>query len=234
MAELYLGHQKITPILKGVDGFASRVGANANGEFEYKTTDFVMPSSVKTIKGESMRYAFYGDKSIKTVNFNKVSAISGVNACANTFQNCTSLEYVDMSSVKDIYGNNNAANAMFSGCTNLKYVDLSSLERLSATTTFANGFLNCTSLESMEFPSLWYLFGHLCLQNLFKGCTNLKEVRFPALADMNKGTNQFNSMLSGVTGCTVHFPAAMREYISSLADALAGFGGTDTVILFDL
>lgn len=233
MAGLYLGRQLISPVTSRANG-ALRVGAKTNGELEYKTTDFVMPDEVTTIKGEAMRYGFYGVKSLKTVDFNNVTKISGVNACANAFQGCTNLESVDMSSVIDIFGNNTAINSMFSGCTNLKHVDMSSVERITATTTFANGFLNCTSLEYMEFPRLWYLFGHLCCQNLFKGCTSLKEVKFPALADMNKGTNQFNNMLTGVTGCTVHFPAGMETYISALADYQAGFGGTNTTVLFDL
>jgi hypothetical protein len=41
-------------------------------------------------------------------------------------------------------------------------------------------------------------------------------------------------MLSGVTGCTVHFPSNLQAVIGSWADVTAAFGGTNTTILYDL
>ena len=41
-------------------------------------------------------------------------------------------------------------------------------------------------------------------------------------------------MLRGVTGCTVHFPSNLESVIGSWSSVTNGFGGTDTVILFDL
>jgi hypothetical protein len=59
---------------------------------------------------------------------------------------------------------------------------------------------------------------------------------FPALKTTSFGsyTNQFADMLSGVTGCTVHFPSNLQAVIGSWSDVTSGFGGTNTTVLFDL
>ena len=41
-------------------------------------------------------------------------------------------------------------------------------------------------------------------------------------------------MLSGVTGCTVHFPSNLESVIGSWSDVTDGFDGTNTTVLFDL
>ena len=41
-------------------------------------------------------------------------------------------------------------------------------------------------------------------------------------------------MLSGVTGCTVHFPSNLQSVIGSWTSVSAGFSGTNTTVLFDL
>jgi hypothetical protein len=41
-------------------------------------------------------------------------------------------------------------------------------------------------------------------------------------------------MLSGVTGCTVHFPLALQSTYSSDGRFTNGFSGTNTTVLFDL
>ena len=70
----------------------------------------------------------------------------------------------------------------------------------------------------------------------FRNCTSLTSLSFPALTTSSFGgsTTQFYRMLSGVRGCTVHFPAAIQSTIGSWADVTNGFGGTNTTVLFDL
>jgi hypothetical protein len=70
----------------------------------------------------------------------------------------------------------------------------------------------------------------------FQGCTKLKTLSFPALTSNSFGsyTNQFNNMLSGVTGCKVHFPSNLQSVIGSWSSVTSGFTGTNTTVLFDL
>ena len=74
------------------------------------------------------------------------------------------------------------------------------------------------------------------MQRCFQNCTHLTSISFPALTSTSFGsfTNQFNNMLYGVTGCTVHFPSNLQSVIGSWADVTNGFGGTNTTVSFDL
>lgn len=96
-------------------------------------------------------------------------------------------------------------------------------------------FSNCPKLEEVNFDSLETLTSS-ALSSAFSSCSKLKTLSFPSLTTESFGdyTDQFNSMLSGVTGCTVHFPFRIKDTISSWSSVIAGFGGTNTVILFDL
>lgn len=74
------------------------------------------------------------------------------------------------------------------------------------------------------------------LWNCFQNCTNLTTLSFPALTSQSFGnkTNHFNSMLSGCSNVTVHFPSNLQSVIGSWSDVTNGFGGTNTTVLFDL
>ena len=102
--------------------------------------------------------------------------------------------------------------------------------------SFNNAFKQCTSLKSISFPALDKMNYGSCFMQAFSSCTSLKSVSFPALNTSSFGSykDQFSSMLSGVTGCTVHFPASIESTISSWSHVQSGFSGTNTVVLFDL
>lgn len=102
--------------------------------------------------------------------------------------------------------------------------------------SFDTAFRQCTSLESISFPALDKINCSSCFSKAFSKCASLKSVSFPALntSSFYSYTSQFNNMLDGVTGCTVHFPASIESTISSWTSVQSGFSGTNTVVLFDL
>ena len=97
-------------------------------------------------------------------------------------------------------------------------------------------FYGCTGLTSVDLSSLTTISGVYAMQYAFRSCTGLTNISFPALTSTGFGsyTNQFNNMLRGVTGCTVHFPSNLQSVIGSWSDVTNGFGGTNTTVLFDL
>ena len=97
-------------------------------------------------------------------------------------------------------------------------------------------FYGSLGVIGANFSGLTNITGEKSLYMTFANCTNLVEIQFPDLTPTSFGTNtnQFNSMLSGVTGCTVHFPSSIETTINAWSDVIAGFGGTNTTILFDL
>ena len=131
---------------------------------------------------------------------------------------------------------NYALSRAFYGCTSLTSVDLSSLTTISGNRALGYAFSGCTSLTSVDLSSLTTISGNYALYYAFYGCTGLTSLSFPSLISTAFGsyTNQFNNMLYGVTGCTVHFPSNLQSVIGSWSDVTNGFGGTSTTVLFDL
>lgn len=144
---------------------------------------------------------------------------------------CTYLLKADMAGIYGSTGNQTLYQ-LFNGCTRLEQIDFPDLEELDGMYAFKYAFQNCKALTKMEFPKL-RMVNSQAFHTAFGGATGLKEIWFPELVEV-KGTNVFTSMLTGVTGCTVHFRADMEEVLKDNADVMAGFAGTDTVVLFDI
>lgn len=99
------------------------------------------------------------------------------------------------------------------------------------------GLARMGSLETITFPSLTKVYEHRAIDLSY--CISLISVSFPALKSDSFGTNYgvtkpFHNMLQGVTGCTVHFPSNMQSIMENMGSVTAGFGGTNTTVLFDL
>ena len=97
-----------------------------------------------------------------------------------------------------------------------------------------------TDLESVSFPELEEIgqCGMYCgfQHNTFQNCKKLKTLSFPSLnpQSFNNYNDQFHTMLANVSDCTVHFPYSIKKVISEWQDVISGFGGNNTIILFDL
>ena len=146
---------------------------------------------------------------------------------------------LDLSSLKRISGGNSLIGAF--GNTSITSVDLSGLVGIGyggaydASLALSEAFRG-TNLTTVTFDSLSVMGANQCMASCFSGCTSLASLSFPALTASSFGTqtNQFNGMLYGCTGVTVHFPAAIQSTIGSWASVTGGFGGTNTTVLFDL
>lgn len=179
-----------------------------------------------------------------------LSSVKYIGTCANICLNCSGLKSVDMSSVE----NGSFENA-FNNCRLLETVSLPSL---MYTTSLVRTFYgdvalteltfnhlirggvatsmceNCSGLTTVSFPMLVNLASNM-FATAFKssGVTSISFGGLP-LSSANLNTNFTNSMLQGVTGCTVHFPAEWQTAMSSWSNVTGGFGGTNTTVLWDL
>ena len=191
-------------------------------------------SSLTTISGSNgMNGTFNSCTSLTSVDLSNLTTISGSNGMNGTFKNCK-MTSIDLSSLTTISGSN-GMNGTFNSCTSLTSVDLSNLTTISSSSGMSSTFKNC-KMTSMSFPKLSVLSNSYALRYAFQSCTSLTSVSFPALTSTSFSSykNQFNGMLSGVTGCTVHFPSNLQSVIGSWTDVTGGFGGTNTTVLFDL
>ena len=199
-----------------------------------EVTSFSLPSNATNVGKYALAYAFYSCPSLTSVDLSSLTKVSGEQALYRAFDGCTSLTSVDLSSLTTVNGDNALAYA-FVDCTSLTSVDLSSLTTVDRQAVFKYAFSGCTKLTSVNFSSLANLVGQSSFRYAFYNCSSLASLSFPALKESSFKfeVSQFDSMLSGVTGCTIHFPAAIRAKIETLT-GYPNFGGTNTTVLFDL
>ena len=196
---------------------------------------FSLPNIANDIESYALQNSFYGCTSLTSVDLSSLTTISGSSSLYYAFSGCTSLTSVDLSSLTTISGSSSLSYA-FINCTSLTNVDLSSLTTISGNSSLSYVFINCTSLTNVDLSLLTTISGSNALSGTFSDCTSLASLSFPSLTSTSFGsyTNQFNSMLSRVTGCTVHFPSNLQPIIGSWSSVISGFGGTNTTVLFDL
>lgn len=208
-------------------------GIYAFGEAFYGCTNISSISfpNLESIEDHAGYTMCYNAKGITSINLGKVKIIQSY-GLYDAFQNCINLTSADLSSLTAVkqYG----LHGVFSGCRALSSIDLSALEAVQGTYAFGDAFTNCISLTNMDFISLENLLEasgtfYFC----FYGATGLKRVTFPGLLP-NLSVDSFTNMLSGVTGCTVHFPVIIEPIMENSLDVQNGFGGTNTNVLFDL
>ncbi len=238
-------------------GFGREVTADGVLQFMSEPFTFSLPDNVKSVGNYGLYYTFYSCTNLTSVDLSSLTSVDN-GGLYYAFNNCRNLTSVNLSSLTNI--SVNGLNSAFNRCTSLTSVDLSSLTNISATglsnafnyctsltsvdlssltsvngSSLNNAFNNCTSLTSVDLSSLTSV-GTAGLNNAFNNCLKLTNIFFPALNSNSFGnyTNCFNRMLYNVSNCTVHFPSNLESVIGEWSDVVSGFGGTNTVILFDL
>lgn len=206
-----------------------------NGVYQMPSQSFTfsLPSDATDLGDYAMYYDFYGGTGLTSVDLLSLTTISGRSAMGHAFEGCTSLTSVDLSNLTTISGNSGMSYS-FSNCTNLISIDLSNLTTMSGRDTIAFAFYGCSALTSVDLSSLTTINGMQAMRYAFQNCTSLTTLSFPALTSITASAHPFGQMLSGVTGCTVHFPSNLQSVIGSWSDVTSGFGGTNTTVLFDL
>lgn len=181
------------------------------------------------------RYAFKECISLVSVDFSSLETIQAVHCFNSAFQGDTALVTVDFSSLVTADGTQ-VLNHMFDSCESLTTLNLGALETLTGQYAARSLCAYCSSLTTVNLSSLSNIGSASVFSNAFQECTSLATLSFPSLTANSFGgyNSQFNNMLAGVTGCTVHFPAAIQSTIGSWASVTNGFGGTNTTVLFDL
>lgn len=264
MGVLFLGTQEICPIREagGNNGVPREVSSSGVYQIPATSFTFSLPDGATKLGSHSFSYAFIASTGLTYVDMSTIVSVSGTYTADNMCYNCTNLTTVNLSALETVSGSY-AFYYAFYGCSGLTSVDLSSLKTVSASNGFSNAFYNCTSLTSFSLPKLETASGSSCfyftwagctgltsmsftklstltgsqaLTYAFYNCTSLTSVSFPALttSSFSTRTNQFNNMLTGCTGVTVHFPAAIQSTIGSWSSVTGGFGGTNTTVLYDL
>ena len=224
-----------------------------------RITSVDMSSLEKVRNGNSFYYMFSGCEGLTSLDLSSLTEVNAWQGCAQMFYRCTGLTSVSLPSLKTISGYASMAN-IFEGCTGIVSADVGNLTTLdyyycfndffkdctslvnvdvSSLTSSNNqnmerSFQGCTSLTTLRFSSFTLMTGSNIFSYTFRYCTSLANVYFPCVTPSSFGsrTNQFGNMLTGVTGCTLHFPSNTQAKIESM-QGYPNFGGTSTTVLFD-
>lgn len=112
----------------------------------------------------------------------------------------------------------------------LESIDISNATAIDLRSAL-NGFVNLKEVKMDKAQNVYLNKASATQGGTFQG-TSLETLSFPSLTSTS--TMYFTDMLTGVTGCVVHFPSNLQSVIGSSTDVASGFGGTNTTVLFDL
>lgn len=177
-----------------------------------------------------------------TASFPELTLLFGTSCAAHLFYftDLSNQSVAIMPKLTEAVGNNVLYQAFHT--TNLSVNPIPNVETIAGLQAMFAAFYGA-SFSSFSFEKLSSLITSRVgvslgntLSNCFQNCTNLTTLSFPALTSQSFGnkTNHFNSMLSGCSNVTVHFPSNLQSVIGSWPDVTKGFGGTNTTVLFDL
>lgn len=233
-----------TLVTDGSYGFLNLNGATAIGAggLAYAYSKAVFPnntsidlSAITSLGSNALYYCFNDASGISEVDLSGLTSISALESyCLDDAFARSSVQSVDLSNLKSV--KTQCFRSAFWNCQNLTSINFQSLEEITSGQCCSSMCYGATSLVTISFPSLNSIPALQVFGMAFANCSSLTSVSFPALTSNSFGTytNQFYSMLNGVTGCTVHFPSNLQSVIGSWSDVVGGFSGTNTVVLFDL
>ena len=140
---------------------------------------------------------FAGCTNLQSTEENPLPTSQLTTVGSQVFQNCTSIEYIDISKVTSIGTTGGSSSGFFYGCTNLKTVLLK-----STLTTIPKGMFGyCTSLEEITLPASLTLIGTYAFQY-----SGLKSITIPSKVTRlgaSSATGSVSATTSGYTfkGC---------------------------------
>jgi len=120
----------------------------------------------------SMRNLFYHCSNLKVIYFGNHFDTSLVTNMENMFKECTSLEYLNLSTFDT--SKNNYFNSMFYNCFSLKSLDLSSFNT-EEVIDMREMFNNCTSLTSLDI-STFNTKSVIFMNKMFFNCLSLTSI----------------------------------------------------------
>lgn len=190
-------------------------------QFKSSNGQVVLPISETTINSESFLQIYKNRTNISAVSLAAITTIGDINVLAPIFWQA------------------------FSGSSNLEYINFDNLKTLRGKDLFNHCF-DGTKIRNLRFKALDELY-----TMIIEGIQYFDVTVFGALGGMFENiyfdalkstsfksgqnvTKYFNEMLTNISNCTVHFPSNLQSVIGSWSDVTAGFGGTNTTVLFDL
>lgn len=193
--------------------------------------------SAQNVGSGSLSYCFaFCENLINVSGFNNVSSITR-SMFQQCFSNCNSLTIAPtFENVVSI--GQSGMGSCFVNCTSLTTAPTFENVVSIGPSGMLSCFSNCNSLTTAPTFEKLNSIDSMGLQSCFSNCSSLTSLSFPSLkttsfVDYPTTKNHLYSIITGVTGCTIHFPSNLQTVISGLT-TYPNFGGTNTTLAFDL
>lgn len=217
-------------------GFSGCTGLTEE-EFTIENENGIVGNSV-------FKQMFYGCTGLIKLTINGVKKTTGYasgyegvfGSILNGCTNCIEFNIPDLEVINDDW--TFAGNYVRNFVVNIPKVVYVQQASSSGGRAFYSFMKDNTRVSTYSFYSLKNVNCVFGFATAFSGCVNLGHLFFPALKTI-EGTSVLKSLFNtAVNGCTIHFPSNLdpnkgSTVISSL-EGYPNFGGTNTVLLFDL
>ena len=196
-----------------------------------KIETFSLPELL-TITGTGVfSSAFSGNSYFKKISFPKLTS-----AASNSFYQVAQNSAIEEASFPLLTTIGDGGFSLAFASTPLETLNLNSLTT-AGSNVFDSAFYG-TNIRILSFPSLTTV-GSKCFTEMVSGYNFsplITDIYFNSLNSNSFGGNTdcFNNMLDEAPNVTVHFPVGLDATIGNWSDVLAGFGGVNTTILYDL
>ena len=204
-----------------------------NSAFSFSTIE---SANFGSLRSPHFNRSFSGS-GLKDINLSAVEYVSSQLQFESSFDRCNNMTEFYLNSFQRGDGQYQTTyvpfRQTFNLCQNLSYVYLPVKRIDGSYYFFYQTFLSCPKLLNMSYDRLYYISTANAFSYAYQN-SGIQNLSFPALRDFGSSQRYFINMLSNVNGCTVHFPASLEATMNSWSDVSAGFGGTNTTILFDL
>lgn len=217
---MYLGNQMVTPVIVqgeekvfNVDGYDLLGSINNTGVLSSPSNFLSIIFNGVTDISEDCFY--YEENDLWPYVKNIVSSVS----------------FPDLKNMTYPFG----CDEIFISAKNISSALFENLESISGNYAFTYSFYNAKPINVIRFPKLNLINASKIFECCFSNST-ITNIYFNSLNQNSFGsyTNQFSYMIEDCSNVTVHFPVGLDATIGNWSDVLAGFGGTNTTILYDL
>lgn len=194
-----------------------------------------------------------------TIDLSNLTSV-GYRGLYSTFNSCSALEFTNTSFSNLLTVGDWGMYECCYGCSSLYSINLNLLQSVSYRGLYqcfyncdnAYGILDFSGLLSVGVGGMYQTFGGCIniteanfynlswidqqgLMACFYYCYGLTDVYFYALTSNSfSDSSVFDSMLTGCSNVTVHFPSSLESTLENWSSVQNGFGGTNTTILYDL
>lgn len=214
-------------------------GEDAMNYFFYQSgaTSVEFPKLTRVTGSNAMYNAFSYNANLTNIVLENLVEVSGEYAMVSCFSNCGKLTSISLPNLTTISSQSGCL-SLFSSCSYITSADLRRLTTISGNSGASNMFFSNSQLKTINLNSLTSVTGNTAMTQMFKSNYQLAKIRFPSLVEVSNKAFSSSSSSDMFYSCTnlrqIHFRKDAYSVITSLYRYSNKWGATNATIYFDL